>query len=72
MKSRNEIDAAVVDAFSVYHHNLIHWFALRVAGGDPDQMKAAKELVDEARQDLVNAIFAAAREAWEIQPDWNP
>jgi hypothetical protein len=58
-KSRSEMGAPVIEAFSIYDNSLVHWAVLRAAGGDPDQLKAARELIIEARDELIKTILEA-------------
>ena len=40
----------IFEAFDIYDNSVINWERLRASGGDDDALKAARELIIEARE----------------------
>jgi hypothetical protein len=57
MSDMNEEERKLFDTFRVYDNSLIHWERIRVAfGEDGDELKVARGLIQEAREELIRAL----------------
>ena len=46
----------IFEAFDIYDNSVINWERLRASGGDDDALKAARESIIEAREQLVKIL----------------
>ena len=46
----------IFEAFDIYDNSVINWERLRASGGDDNALKAARESIIEAREQLVKIL----------------
>ena len=52
----------IFEAFDIYDNSVINWERLRASGGDGDALKAARESIIEAREQLVKILAVIVTE----------
>ena len=52
----------IFEAFDIYDNSVINWERLRASGGDDDALKAARESIIEAREQLVKILAVIVAE----------
>ena len=52
----------IFEAFDIYDNSVINWERLRASGGDNDALKAARESIIEAREQLVKILAVIVAE----------
>ena len=52
----------IFEAFDIYDNSVINWERLRASGGDNDSLKAARESIIEAREQLVKILAVIVAE----------
>ena len=52
----------IFEAFDIYDNSVINWERLRALGGDDNALKAARESIIEAREQLVKILAVIVAE----------